>query len=75
MKVLAISDEDTNIMFQLIGIDTHVLKSRNQDELEKEFEQILQDSELGVVILNEKYLIRNRDFFKKFRPPSSSFFF
>ena len=64
MKIKCVSDSDSGLLFQLLGIETYTPKSVDQDKFIDEFNQILKDPNLGIILLNEKFLLRYRDYFK-----------
>ncbi len=64
MKIICVSDEDTNILFRLIGIKGYEISSNNPAIFQEEFDKILEDKDIGLVLLNEKYLMRQHDYFK-----------
>lgn len=67
MKIVSVSDIDTNIMFQLMGIESYILNEDNFDSFKKDFEKILQIPDLGVILLNEQYLVRYQSYFKEIK--------
>ena len=67
MKIISISDEDTNIMFQLIGIQGYIITTNEPDLFKEEFDKILEDPEIGLILMNEKYLVRQEKYFKKLK--------
>ena len=52
-------------MLGLLGIQGFEIKTQNQKEFQAQFEEILQDEDIGVIMLNEKLLIRFQDYFKR----------
>ncbi|MHA1585104.1 MAG: V-type ATP synthase subunit F [Promethearchaeota archaeon] len=64
MKIVCVSDEETNILFGLIGIQGLTIKADNLTTFKQKFEEILEDQEIGVIILSETYLLRYWDYFK-----------
>lgn len=67
MKILCVADEDTNIMFGLLGIESRVIQDDNPEKLQQEFDQILQDKDIGVILMKEKYLLANPKYFKNLK--------
>ena len=67
MKIICVSDEDTNILFRLIGIRGYEISSNNPTIFQEEFDQIVKDKEIGLVLLNEKYFMRQRNYFKQLK--------
>jgi vacuolar-type H+-ATPase subunit F/Vma7 len=65
MKILVVDNEDTNIMFQLLGIDSYEIKSNDPIKFQAEFDKILENTDIGLIIMNEKYLLRNKEYFKQ----------
>ena len=64
MKIICVSDEETNILFGLIGIQGYSIKADTLDVFKQKFEEILEDQEIGVIILSETYLLRYWDYLK-----------
>ena len=64
MKIISVAEEDTNVLLGLLGIEGRVIKTQNPLEFKKEFEKILEDESIGIILLNEKYLIRYSEYFK-----------
>jgi vacuolar-type H+-ATPase subunit F/Vma7 len=67
MKIISVSDPDTNIMFELMGIDSYALDEEDLDLFKREFEKILHIPDLGVILLNEQYLVRFQAYFKEIK--------
>ena len=67
MKIISVAEEDTNVMFGLLGIQGYEIKAQNSREFQIQFDKILQDETIGVILLNEKYLIRFKDYFRKIK--------
>ncbi len=64
MKIKVLSDEDTNLMFRLVGIEGIEISNSNQKEFEAEFTKILQDPTIGIILINEKDYLRFNSFLK-----------
>lgn len=64
MKIIAVVDEDANLLFQMLGIDTVMINADNLDSFRSEFDKLLQIHDLGVIIMNEQYLIRFKEYFR-----------
>ncbi|WP_371806867.1 V-type ATP synthase subunit F [Candidatus Lokiarchaeum ossiferum] len=64
---MCVSDDDTNILFRLIGIKSFEISSNNSEIFQEEFDKILEDQDIGLVLLNEKYLMRQRDYFRRLK--------
>jgi vacuolar-type H+-ATPase subunit F/Vma7 len=67
LNIIAVADEDTNILFQLLGIESFLIKSQDIAEFKKEFDQIIKIPNVGIIIINEQFLIRYRDYFKEIK--------
>jgi len=65
MKIISIAGEETNLMFHLLGIEGYTIRSHRPHQFQKEYEKILEDKDIGLVLLDEKHLLRNQDYFKK----------
>ncbi|WP_457557651.1 V-type ATP synthase subunit F [Candidatus Harpocratesius sp.] len=64
MNIICIADEDTNIMFGLIGIQGFTLPEMDFRKFKIEFEKILSNKSIDMIIMNEKYLLRFKNYFK-----------
>lgn len=64
MKIISVAQEDANIMLGLIGIESYQIKSQESKKFKEEFDKILEDKEIGIILMNEKYLLRHQDYFK-----------
>jgi vacuolar-type H+-ATPase subunit F/Vma7 len=64
MKIMCVGDNDMCTMFQLLGIEGKNIDSNNSDTFKTEFNELLKDINLGLIIISEKYLIRYPDYFK-----------
>ena len=64
MKIVIVADKDTNMMFGLIGIESFLIEETDPDKFQKIFDSIIEDKEIGVIILNEKFLFRHKNYFK-----------
>jgi vacuolar-type H+-ATPase subunit F/Vma7 len=67
MKIISVADDETNVMFGLLGIQGFEIKAQNPKEFQTQFDQILQDEDIGVILLNEKYLIQYQNYFRKIK--------
>ncbi len=65
MKIVSVAQEDTNIMLGLLGVQGYVISSQEPQIFQEEFDKILQDEEIGIILINEKYLLRHKSYFKK----------
>ena len=61
MKIMLIADDDTAIMFHMLGIESEIAEE-DSSLFQKQFNRILQNSEIGVIIITEKLLIQHKDF-------------
>jgi vacuolar-type H+-ATPase subunit F/Vma7 len=64
MKIICVADEDTNLMFQLLGIESICIDSEDPDKFIEEFTKILMDKDIGLILIKERYLINQKKFFK-----------
>jgi vacuolar-type H+-ATPase subunit F/Vma7 len=67
MKIVAVSDEDTNSLFQLIGIDAITINTSSAAEFKTEFNKILEKPDVGLIIVNDQYFVRYADYFKELK--------
>jgi len=67
VEIYCISDEDTNLMFELIGIPSILIDESKGDDFISRFSELLRDESIGLVIMNEKYLVRYPEFFKEIK--------
>ncbi|MHA1718502.1 MAG: V-type ATP synthase subunit F [Promethearchaeota archaeon] len=67
MKIISVGDEDMNILFGLIGIHGKTLPMLDPPEFQAEFDQIIKDKEIGLILMNEKYLIKYKSYFKSIK--------
>lgn len=71
MKIVSIGDENLNLMFGLIGISGYKVTTDDEDELKEQFNQILRDKDIGLILMSEKFLIRFKDYFKTLKARKS----
>ena len=64
MKIISVGDEHLNLMFGLIGIKGIQITTDDEDEVKEQFNEILRDKDIGLIIISEKFLIRFKDYFK-----------
>lgn len=64
MNIICIADEDTNILFGLIGIEGYILPETDFKGFKAGFEEILANKSIDMIIINEKYLLRFSNYFK-----------
>lgn len=64
MKIVSVGDEHLNLMFGLIGITGYKITTNDEDELKEQFNEILRDKDIGLIIISEKFLIQFKDYFK-----------
>ncbi len=64
MKIVSVGDEHLNLMFGLIGITGIQITTDDEDEVKEQFNEILRDKDIGLIIMSEKFLIRFKDYFK-----------
>lgn len=64
MKIVSVGDQHLNLMFGLIGITGYEITTDDEDELKEQFNEILRDKDIGLIIMSEKFLIRFKDYFK-----------
>lgn len=67
MNIIAVADEDTNILFQLLGIESILIKTQEFAAFKQEFDRILKIPNVGIIIINEQFLIRYRDYFREIK--------
>ena len=69
MEVRVVADEDTNILFRLMGFKTILIDNPQRDDFEKKFDHILEDEHIGVIIMSDKYLMKHKKYFRKIKIP------
>ncbi len=67
MKIVAVTDEHMNLMFQLVGVETLTIKDPDPEVFEEKFEELFEQEDLGIIIITEQLLMRHRDFLKEFK--------
>ena len=67
MNIICAADEDTNLMFGLLGIEGYVLPENDPDEFMEEFDELLKNQEIDFIIMPEKYLIRHKSYFQQIK--------
>ncbi|MHA1776498.1 MAG: hypothetical protein DRO88_04035 [Promethearchaeia archaeon] len=67
MNIICIADEDTNIMFGLIGIQGFILPEIDFQAFKSKFEEILANKSIDMILMNEKYLLRFKNYFKNIK--------
>ncbi|QEE15871.1 V-type ATP synthase subunit F [Promethearchaeum syntrophicum] len=71
MKIVSVGDEHLNLMFSLIGITGFEITTEDEDELKEQFNEILRDKDIGLIIISEKFLIRFKGFFTSLKKQKS----
>ena len=71
MKIVSVGDEHLNLMFGLIGITGYKITTNDEDELKAQFNEILRDKDIGLIIMSEKFLIRFKEYFKTLKAQKS----
>ncbi|MHA1730070.1 MAG: V-type ATP synthase subunit F [Promethearchaeota archaeon] len=63
MKIIMFGDEESTIMFHLIGIEG-IIHEREKDDInfKNRFQEVLNDPEVGIIIITERILINHKDF-------------
>ena len=67
MKIVSVSDNDTNMMFQLMGIESYLINEDDFESFKRDFEKILQIPDLGIILLNEQYLVRYQAYIREIK--------
>ncbi|MHA1744975.1 MAG: V-type ATP synthase subunit F [Promethearchaeota archaeon] len=65
MKIISIAGEETNLMLHILGIEGFIIKTNRPHQFQQEYEKIMKDKDIGLILLDEKHLLRNQDYFKK----------
>ena len=65
MKIVAIADKYSNLMFRLMGIESYFIGELEHDAFIHKYKEITQDPAIGLIMMNEKFLMRYREFFRK----------
>jgi V/A-type H+-transporting ATPase subunit F len=61
MKIVMFGDEDSIILFHLIGMEGKI-HTRGEENFEEVFKEVLDDHEVGIIIITEKILLNHRDY-------------
>jgi vacuolar-type H+-ATPase subunit F/Vma7 len=64
LKIICVSDSDSGLLFGLLGIESYIPKSTQLEGFREEFDRFLKDPNIGLILLNEKYLLRYREYFR-----------
>ena len=67
MTIICVADEDTNIMFGLLGIEGYSLPENDLNQFVKEFDTLLQNDEIELIFMPEKFLIRYKKYFQQIK--------
>ncbi|MHA1520618.1 MAG: V-type ATP synthase subunit F [Promethearchaeota archaeon] len=67
MTIICVADDDTNIMFGLLGIEGFVLPENDQNKFVREFDKFLHNDEIELIFINEKTLIRFKNYFQQIK--------
>ena len=61
-NIICVSDEETVIMFRLMGIDGYIIDPNDDDLFQETILDIVENQpSVGLIIINEKMLVRNQD--------------
>ncbi len=66
-KVICLSDHETKVLFNLLGIDALVIEQNDDKTFVDYMNNILLNEEIGLVIINERMFIRNKQFILKIK--------
>lgn len=66
-KILCISDHETKVLFNLLGIDALVVAQNDDKTFLDYMNRILTDETIGLVLINERIFIRNKQFVLKIK--------
>ncbi|MBD3352127.1 MAG: hypothetical protein GF364_11625 [Candidatus Lokiarchaeota archaeon] len=61
MKLLLIGDDESTILFHLVGLDS-IIYDDIKENFEEEFSSLIEDPEIGFIILTESVLMRHKKF-------------
>ena len=64
MRIVSIADEHTNLMFNLIGIETIDIDAKDSDLYLEKMKELIDDEDIGMIIITEQDLLRHKDYFK-----------
>jgi V/A-type H+-transporting ATPase subunit F len=64
-KIMALGDEETVTLFELLGIEGKIVNSFNEFELE--LYEIIKDPMIGMILISEKILTGHLDFYLNFK--------
>ena len=66
-KIICISDHETKVLFNLLGIDALVVDQTDDKTFLEYMNRILSDDTVGLVLINERLFIRNKQFVLKIK--------
>jgi vacuolar-type H+-ATPase subunit F/Vma7 len=66
-KVICISDHETKVLFNLLGVDALVVDQNDDKTFIEYINKILANEEYGLVIINERMFIRNKQYILKIK--------
>ncbi|MHA1610631.1 MAG: V-type ATP synthase subunit F [Promethearchaeota archaeon] len=67
MTIICVADEDTNIMFGLLGIEGYLLPENDQNKFVREFDKLLHNDEIQLIFMPEKYLVKYKNYFQQIK--------
>lgn len=62
MKIVLFGDEESAIMFHLLGIQAVIHEDPDDPDFETKFDEILEDPDVGIIMITEQILIRHKDY-------------
>lgn len=61
MKIITFGDNESNIVFRLMGIDG-ILYEEGDPDFEEKFSKLVDDPEIGIIIITERVFINHQEF-------------
>ncbi|MBU1077457.1 MAG: V-type ATP synthase subunit F [Spirochaetes bacterium] len=64
MKYFAIGDEETLLGLSLVGVEGKIVKTA--EDVKAAFNEVIQDKTIGIILINEKFAQKSKDFIEEF---------
>ncbi|MCP4761678.1 MAG: hypothetical protein GY870_07840 [archaeon] len=62
MRIVLFGDEDSGILFNLVGVDSIIYEEKGFQEFKMIFEELLEDPDIGIIIITDRLFIRYKDY-------------
>lgn len=60
MRIMLIGDEESSILFHLIGIESEIAEE-NSDLFKKQIQKIIDNPSIGILLITENTFVRHKD--------------